>query len=51
MSLPIFDLLKTFRGLDPLKKLLWSELQYERVNQILGLNTARPDQVLRTCVL
>ena len=32
----VFDLLKNLRGLEPLKKLFWSELSYERVNQPLS---------------
>ncbi|MDA8077688.1 MAG: Eco57I restriction-modification methylase domain-containing protein [Nitrospiraceae bacterium] len=32
----VFDLLKELRGLDPLKQLFWSELNYERVNQSLS---------------
>lgn len=32
----VFDLLKNLRGLEPLKRLFWSELNYERVNQPLS---------------
>ena len=32
----VLDLLKDLRGLDPLKELFWSELNYERVNQPLS---------------
>ena len=32
----VLDLLKDLRGLDPLKKLFWEELSYERVNQPLS---------------
>ncbi len=32
----ILDLLKKLKGLDPLKQLFWSELNYERVNQSLS---------------
>lgn len=32
----IFNLLHNFYGLEPLKKLFWSELNYERVNQPLS---------------
>ena len=32
----VLDLLKNLRGLEPLKKLFWSELNYERVNQPLS---------------
>ena len=32
----VLDLLKGLRGLDPLKKLFWEELNYERVNQPLS---------------
>ena len=31
----IFSLLTSLRGLDPLKRLFWSELNYDRVNQTL----------------
>lgn len=31
----VLELLRTLRGLDPLKELFWSELNYERVNQPL----------------
>ncbi len=30
------DLLKELRGIEPLKKLFWSELNYQRVNQPLS---------------
>ncbi len=36
MSQIISDLLRSLRGLDPLKRLFWSELNYERVNQPLS---------------
>ena len=29
----VLDILKGFRGLEPLKELFWSELNYQRVNQ------------------
>jgi hypothetical protein len=29
----IHDLLRNFRGLEPLKRLFWQELNYDRVNQ------------------
>ena len=32
----VLDLLKNLRGLEPLKKLFWSELNYDRVNQPLS---------------
>jgi len=32
----VFELLKNLRGLDPLKELFWSELNYERVNKPLS---------------
>lgn len=32
----VLNLLKNLRGLDPLKQLFWSELNYERVNQPLS---------------
>lgn len=32
----VFDILKNFRGLDPLKQLFWSELNYSRVNTSLS---------------
>jgi len=32
----ILDILKNLRGLDPLKQLFWSELNYQRVNQTLS---------------
>jgi len=32
----VLDLLKDLRGIDPLKKLFWEELSYERVNQPLS---------------
>ncbi|MCU0782839.1 MAG: Eco57I restriction-modification methylase domain-containing protein [Verrucomicrobia bacterium] len=32
----VLDLLKGLRGLEPLKKLFWSELNYQRVNQPLS---------------
>ena len=32
----ILDLLKNLKGLEPLKQLFWSELNYERVNQSLA---------------
>ena len=32
----ILDILKNLRGLDPLKQLFWSELNYQRVNQPLS---------------
>jgi aminoglycoside N3'-acetyltransferase len=32
----VLELLKDLRGLDPLKELFWSELNYERVNQPLS---------------
>ena len=32
----VLDLLKNLRGLEPLKQLFWSELNYERVNQPLS---------------
>jgi hypothetical protein len=32
----ILDLLKNLHGLDPLKQLIWSELNYERINQPLS---------------
>jgi len=32
----VLDLLKNLRGLEPLKQLFWSELNYDRVNQPLS---------------
>lgn len=32
----VFNLLKDLKGLDPLKQLFWSELNYERINQSLS---------------
>lgn len=32
----VYDLLSSLRGLEPLKKLFWSELNYERENQTLS---------------
>src|SRR5438045_3942886 len=32
----VLDLLKELRGLEPLKQLFWSELNYQRVNQPLS---------------
>jgi hypothetical protein len=32
----VLDILKSLRGLEPLKRLFWSELNYERVNQPLS---------------
>jgi type I restriction-modification system DNA methylase subunit len=32
----VLDLLKNFRGLEPLKQLFWSELNYQRINQPLS---------------
>ena len=32
----VLDLLRSLRGLAPLKELFWSELNYERVNQPLS---------------
>src|SRR5437879_2106062 len=32
----VLDLLKELRGIEPLKKLFWSELNYQRVNQPLS---------------
>ena len=32
----VLDLLKGLRGIDPLKQLFWSELNYQRVNQPLS---------------
>ena len=32
----VYDLLSSLRGLDALKKLFWSELNYERENQTLS---------------
>jgi hypothetical protein len=32
----VLDILRNLRGLEPLKKLFWSELNYERVNQPLS---------------
>ena len=32
----VLDLLKALRGIEPLKKLFWSELNYQRVNQPLS---------------
>jgi hypothetical protein len=32
----VLDLLKSFRGLEPLKQLFWSELNYQRINQPLS---------------
>ena len=32
----VLDLLRGFRGIEPLKKLFWSELNYQRVNQPLS---------------
>jgi hypothetical protein len=32
----ILTLLQQFKGLEPLKKLFWSELNYDRVNQPLS---------------
>lgn len=32
----VLDLLKNFRGLEPLKELFWSELNYQRINQPLS---------------
>jgi hypothetical protein len=32
----VLALIKDLRGLEPLKKLLWSELNYDRVNQTLS---------------
>ena len=31
----VLNLLQQFKGLEPLKKLFWSELNYDRVNQPL----------------
>jgi hypothetical protein len=31
----VLDLLRNLRGLEPLKELFWSELNYERVNEPL----------------
>ena len=28
----VLDLLRDFKGLEPLKQLFWSELNYERIN-------------------
>ena len=35
----VLELLKNLRGLDSLKELFWSELNYERVNQPLPRQT------------
>ena len=35
----MLDLLKNLRGLDPLKQLFWSQLNYERVNTPLPRRT------------
>jgi len=35
----VLTLLKDLRGLDPLKELFWSELNYERVNEPLSRRT------------
>ena len=32
----VLNLLSTFKGIEPLKKLFWSELSYDRVNQSLS---------------
>lgn len=32
----VWDLLKGLRGIEPLKQLLWSEVNYQRVNQPLS---------------
>ena len=32
----VLDILRNLRGLEPLKRLFWSELNYERVNQPLS---------------
>ena len=32
----VYDLLKNFQGIDPLKELFWTQLNYERVNQPLS---------------
>ena len=32
----VHNLLKQFHGLEPLKQLFWSELNYQRVNQPLS---------------
>jgi len=32
----VLDLLRSFQGLDPLKQLFWSELNYQRINQPLS---------------
>ncbi len=32
----VLDLLKNFKGIDPLKELFWAQLNYERVNQPLS---------------
>ena len=32
----VLDLLRELRGIDPLKQLFWSELNYQRVNQPLS---------------
>ena len=37
----IFNLLKNFQGLDPLKELFWTELNYDRKND--GISPRRLD--------
>ena len=32
----VLDLLKELRGIEPLKRLFWSELNYQRINQPLS---------------
>jgi hypothetical protein len=32
----VLDILKNLRGLEPLKQLFWSELNYQRINQSLS---------------
>ena len=35
----VLELLKNLRGLEPLKELFWSELNYDRVNEPLSRRT------------
>jgi hypothetical protein len=50
----VLELLKNLRGLEPLKKLFWSELNYDRINQPLsrrGWNQAAADALAQDPVL
>ena len=38
----VLDLLKGLRGIEPLKQLFWSELNYQRVYALYGLT---PDEI------